>query len=518
MISVEQKYYLKIGRADNLQNKREKLIYRIFEMIPAVLAWLTLFFAIIFSWVRPVWAAIFIIAFDIYWFLRLVYLSVHQISSFKKMSRNLKINWMEKLTNGSWQEGWKNIYHLIVLPMYKESLDILDSTFESLIKSTFPLNKIIVVLAVEERVGDGAKIVSEKIREKYGDKFFQFLITIHPQNIAGEIAGKGSNQTFAIKQAKTLIIDKLGISYDNIIVSSFDIDTRIYPDYFSCLTYYFLANPGRHHSSYQPIPLYNNNIWDAPVFSRVAATSTTFWQMMQQERPEQLITYSSHSMSFKALNEMDFWQTNVISEDSRIFWQALLFYDGNYKVTPLYFPISMDANLAGNFWQTLKNVYRQHRRWGYGSENWPYLIFGFWKNKKIALSIKIRYISVLTEGLWSWATASLLIFFLGWLPIILGGEAFRQSLLSYNLPRLTRIIMTLAMSGMILSGIINLKILPPMPKNHSRWKIFLIPLQWILVPINLIIFGAFPAIDGQTRLMLGRYLGFWVTEKHRKQS
>ena len=46
--------------------------------------------------------------------------------------------------------------------------------------------------------------------------------------------------------------------------------------------------------------------------------------MVQQERPERMATFSSHSVSFQALYEVGYWQTNMVSEDSRIFWNLLV--------------------------------------------------------------------------------------------------------------------------------------------------------------------------------------------------
>jgi len=295
----------------------------------------------------------------------------------------------------------------------------------------------------------------------------------------------------------------------------------VYPHYFLCLTYHFLTAEHPHRSSYQPIPLYNNNIWDAPAISRVVATSGTFWQMMQQVRAERLTTFSSHSMSFASLLEIGYWQTNVVSEDSRIFWNAFLHFNGNYRVVPLFYPVSMDANLAPTLWGTVKNVYRQQRRWTWGVENIPYLLSGFYKNHAIPLKRRLYFIAVQMEGFWSLATNPIIIFLLGWLPLLLGGSIFNTTAISYNLPRITRFLMTLAMTGLVGSAIISTALLPPVPAKYKKtsWARLSMVFQWLLVPVTIIVFGAFPGLDAQTRLMLGGKwrLGFWVTPKHRRR-
>ena len=73
--------------------------------------------------------------------------------------------------------------------------------------------------------------------------------------------------------------------------------------------------------------------------------------------------------------------------------------------------------------------------------------------------------------------------------------------------------MTLAMIGMVVSAIISLLLLPPRPADCSRWKSLSMVFQWLLLPLTLIIFGTFPALDAQARLILGKPLSFWVTEK-----
>ena len=513
--------YLNLVRAQDLKNPKERLIYRFFEILPGALSLGTLGMAIILSCLAPIVVAIFIIIFDIYWLLRILYLSFHQIVSWRQMRRNLKINWLEKLdklTINNQQltiNNWRDICHLIILPMYKEGIEIVRPTLESLVATDYPKQNLIIVLATEERAGLVSQKIAKEIQKSFSQKFFKFLITHHPQNIPGEIAGKGSNVAWAVKEVKKLFDNKLSIPYENIIVSNFDIDTRPYPQYFACLTFHYLTTKNPQKSSCQPIPIYNNNIWDAPAFSRVISTSGTFWQMMQQERPEQLVSYSSHSIAFKTLLEVDYPE-NLVSDDSRIFWKSYFKYNGDYRIIPLHYPVSMDTVLAKTTFRTIVNQYKQQRRWAGGCENIPFCLYGFLKNKKISLKEKFRHSLIILEGFWSWAVVALLIFFLGWLPLILGGAAFNLTLLSYNLPKITGYIMTIAMIGMIVSAVISFLLLPPRPARCSRWKNLFMVLQWLLLPITLIAFGSLPALDAQIRLMLNRPLGFSVTEKIRK--
>src|SRR3989344_2510160 len=509
---MEQESYLRVSRAGDIADKKERTIYRLLEILPGFLSWTTLGLVFLFSWLLPFWVAIFIIAFDIYWFLKTIYLSLHMRSAFKKMRHNLSINWLEALE----RMKWRDIYHLVLLPMYKESTEVVRETFLSLSKANYPLGKLIVVLSVEEAGGEEALNTAKEIEKEFGDKFFKFLITVHPAGMAGEMAGKGSNDTWAIKEAKNKIIDELKISYENIIVSVFDVDTVIHPEFFGRLTHSYLTAEKPLRSSFQPIPLFTNNIWHAPAFARIFAFSTSFWQMIQQSRPERLITFSSQSIGFKPVVDIGFWQTNVVSEDSRIFWQCLLHFNGDWQTVPLFFPVYMDANVADSFFQTMKNQYKQIRRWAYGVENNAYFLFGFLKNKKISKNIKWHLGFHMVEGAHSLATNALIIFLLGWLPTVVGRGRFSESMLSYNLPNITRWIMTLAMVGLVFTAILAIRLLPSRPPHYGRFKHAMMILQWAFFPMNMIFFGSIPALDAQTRLMLGKYMGFWHTPKARK--
>ncbi|MES2135403.1 MAG: glycosyltransferase family 2 protein [Patescibacteria group bacterium] len=505
--------YLHVSRASDLTG-RSRFIYRLFEILPGVLSFGTLFGLVALSFFAPTYAAYFTILFSGYWVFKTIFLSVHLWHNFKRLRHNMEVNWTERLSNLKYHD----ILHVVIFPFANEPYEVLAESISALEKSRFPKNQIAVVIASEERAGPEARHTAERLQQEFKDHFLEVLVTVHPSGTPGELPGKGSNIAYAAKEAKTKILDARGSSLERTLVSAFDVDTVIYPDYFSCLTWHFLTEDDPLHASFQPVPLYNNNIWNAPILSRVLAYSSTFWQMIQQEMPERLTTFSSHAVSMRALVDAGYWQKNVVSEDSRIFFNLFIHYDGNYRVVPISYPVSMDANVSKSWFGTVGSLYKQHRRWSYGAENIAYMLFNFMHNPRIPFSKKLHLSFVQIEGFWSLATHPLILFAVGWLPLFIGGHAFNASVLSYNLPIVATWFLTLAMSGLVFSSIFFMYLVPQRPQEYSWRRSVTMALQWILVPFTMVIFSAIPGLDAQVRLFFAKYLGFWVTPKNRPSS
>ncbi len=488
--------------------------YRVLEILPGFFVWLTFAAAVVLSLIRPVWVISFIILFDLYWLVRAVYTLVYLVVAFRRFRQSMRIDWEQRLRTVA---GHEKIFHLVVVPTYKEPFELIEQCFTGLKNSRYPLDRLLVVLACEQRDRQQAHEYARKVEERFHGVFGQLLVTFHPDQIPGEIAGKGANIAWAGRRA-TERIDQLQIPYDQIIVTTLDVDSVVHPQYFAHLTTIFLNHPNRLRTSYQPLPFYHNNIWDSPALTRVVAYSTTFWLMTETVRPDRLFTFSSHSTPFRALVDVDFWQSDIVTEDSRIFLQCFMEYDGDYSVTPIYVPISMDTVATRSFWRTVVNQYKQQRRWAYGVENFPYMVWNFSVNRKIPFAKKMKYLWNQLEGVYSWATAPILIFLLGWLPVRIAQSRETSSLLVENAPHVLQWLMILAMVGLIAAAILSVALLPPPVRTKRRFWGLTMVLQWLLFPLTMMLFGSLPATDAQTRLMLGKYLGFWVTEKSRRSA
>lgn len=489
--------------------------YRLLEIIPGALVWTTLIAAVVLSFIKPLWVIIFIVIFDVYWLMRIGYFAVFLIASWRNYRRTIRIDWMAKLAECPHAE---RLHHLIFLPTTNESYEVLKTTMDALAASSYPKERIIVVLAGEKRFEDEFMPKADRLMKEYGSIFRKIFVTLHELQ-PDELKGKSANLNHSARTVRPLV-GGLGIPEEDIIVSSFDCDTIVHPQYFAHLSYAYCNTPDPNRSSYQPMVVYNNNIWDAPAPLRVAAFGTTFWLMTELARPEFMATFASHSMPWKMVIEVGFWQKDIVSEDSRIFLQGFVHYNGDYRVTPLHIPVSMDTVGSESYWGYLKGLYKQQRRWAWGVENFPYLVWNMRKSVRPSFPKGKKWFMIFRtlEGMYSWATAPILMFVLGRLPLYLTTGSVREMAFVQNTPFTLQYIMTIAMVGTVIAMTLATRMLPRRPQTKRRWNWLIMILQWALTPITFIVFGSIPAIDAQTRLMLGgRFrLGFNVSEKGKR--
>lgn len=511
--------WLKIGAV--FSNQKLK---RLLEVIPGSLTWLAFILPIVFSFFLPVAVALAVIIFDLYWLFRALRLTLNAARAYLKMRKDTHINWWNKIRFNrvphidrdlspliSLQYRSSEIYQAIIVVHYKESCELLENSIQTYAEAHFPKERKWLILASEERNGKKAKEIYRRLFKKFKNQFGLFHQTIHPAGLKGEIKCKSANATWGAKYLKSLL-DKRRISYSQVLINNFDADTRVHPQYFAYLTYQYLTTPLGQPVSYQPIHIYSNNIWETPAIMRIVAQSSTLIFMHNTFRPARFHCFSSRSDVFQTIVDIGFWAVDAIPEDSRQYYDATFYYRGRYRVQPLYIPLRMDAVLAEGYWRTVQNQYRQLRRWAWGVVDFSYVIFKALADKYLSFWRKLFLVIRLLESHFSWATASIYIAFMGWVPLILNPK-FSDTVLAYNLPLYTRTILTLALIGLIATLVVSFLLLPPRPGRHPRVKYLAFIFQWFLVPIVSIFLSSLAAIDSQTRLMFGRYLEYQVTEK-----
>jgi cellulose synthase/poly-beta-1,6-N-acetylglucosamine synthase-like glycosyltransferase len=490
---------------------------RLFEILPAVLSWTILITPIILAFTSPKALAVVLLTYLSFWLLRTLLMSYHLIDGYRHYKEDIGIDWLKKLERLPDDKKWQDIYHVIIVPEYKEPIEILRSSVESVIGSNYPKENIIYVLATEERDNENADRDSKILIRDYKSKLRDYLRFEHPKDIPGEIIGKGPNITNAGKEVAKYIAKKR-IKPENVIITTMDADNRVDKNYLACLSYKYITDPDPVHKSYQPLPMYFNNIWDVPMAMRLIAMGSSSWQLIVSTKPTRLRNFSAHAQSLETLERVDFWSTRSIVEDGHQYWRSFFKLNGRHACIALYTPVYQDAVLAGGLIKTIKEQYLQKRRWSWGVSDIPYVMEHTFRDKKILWLDRWANVLLLWEAHISWATASLLLATSAWLPLVFS-PSFKRTIMSYNFPIIYSRLLAIAWIGMIITLVISTLLVPPRDGRKPRKRI---AFDWILTPIMLPVTNVFlsgiPALVSQTMLAFGRYLEYRTTVKSTKRS
>lgn len=489
--------------------KNEKLVLRLLEILPGFFSWNMILLPYWGIFVFPNFVAYFVLLFNVYWFYQSFLIAITSIISHTKIQASINYDWVNDLKTFP---DWEKVHNVVIIPTYKEPLHILERTIDSLVNQTLPKKMITVILAMEEKEPIEDRDSKWKVlNKKYGKLFGNFIRTNH-KLVPGEVVGKASNEKFAAIYFKENYIDTKKYNIDYITVTSCDADHKYHPNHFACLSFKFLDSPTRYRHFWQPAVMFYNNIWELPAITRVPNTFGSIWNLSQLPRKDRLINAQNYSLSFKLLVEADYWDADKIPEDWGIFFKAYYKVKGGLEVDPIYLPLHADAAQSTSHWKTMKNQYEQYKRWAWGASDDSWIIKNYLVDTEIPFWDKTTRVLHVIWSHFMWPVNWFIITIGLTLPTLIN-PAFGRTALGYMVPKLSSIILTISLGFFFVLFFIDNVYKPKRPEGTSIWKAILMPFEFILMPVAGFFFSALPGLDAHTRLMLGKYIEYKVTEK-----
>jgi hypothetical protein len=425
-----------------------------------------------------------------------------------------------------------DVHHVVIVPAYKEPLDLLRRTLDGIAIQHRANDRLIVVLGLEERE-EGAETKGALLASEYEDSFARFIVTIHPPGaLPGEVPGKGSNEAWAAMQMRPML-DEMGVDPARTTITSCDADSLFHPSYFAALARLFADDKERYSAFWQAPLFYYNNLWDvsAPIrFTMWFVNSKLLAELaMPFYSPLPISTYSS---SLTLMEEVGWWDPGVISEDWHAFLRCMLHRGGDLRMRAVFLPTGADAADGDGLLGGLKAYHEQTTRHAWGAEDVGYL---FGKIRTFGRPNRFhafRFTQVLHEHV---------IRVVAWFLVLgayvlnvdsspmmsllneMGGTANAAQmqdlwLLAQAPARLdpsAAVPVLFGIGAIALVGTLGIELWRNPPP--ARYKLFKLPIElalgWLLLPLTGLYLGMLPALKSQSRLMLGIPFTYKVTAK-----
>jgi cellulose synthase/poly-beta-1,6-N-acetylglucosamine synthase-like glycosyltransferase len=491
---------------------------RLLEIAPGALTWTVLLTPVIVAfairlndptklWVLGVGA----ILLDIYWAAR-TYYTVRAVNASRRVMQETEaVDWWARCSALEDDVGRPrpiDVVHCALIPTYTERYEVLRATVAALAAQNYPDQQR--VCAIITRVTDtGGWENVDRLREEFGHRFRAFIHIKDPL-LPGIVVGKSAAMAYGgpvLKQA----CDEIGLDPTRTLVTDLDSDFRLHPQYFAYITHEYCTAADRLTSIWQPVPVFLNNLWRVPAAVRVMATAATQWQMFLHRNPHRLVMFSSYTMSLRLLDEVGYWDSDVIPEDSRFFWKSFFRYGERLNVRPAFLPVFGDAPRSRGYASTHVSQYNQIKRWAWGASDIPYVTVRMLEHPEIPIRLRTRrYLNLVFNHL-TWTTLPMLLFFGGALPSMID--------LDYSLSTEASVL-SLATAGILTLTLFNTLVLIkvdssmcPKPAGWPWWRRRYADMQLFLYPVVGLALSVIPALEAQTRLMFGAYLEYKITEK-----
>jgi hypothetical protein len=489
---------------------------RLLEVAPGLITWVLLlapaWIPLVLGFSGAFAVALVVLLFDVYWFFRSFLVITGIWSTYLRMRRDMAADWLERCRAEPVPEGCPDplsFHHLSIIPTYTEPYHVLEQTCQAIVDANYPPE--LKLIGIITRVTDEPGFANvARLREKFAGSvggFFHIKDPMEPPLVPGKSAAMNWGGRDMVER-----LTALGFDLGRVLVTDLDSDYRIHPEYFGWISYHHARWPLRDYAIWQPVPLFHNNIWEVPTAVRVMSASTSQWQMFLHSRPHRLVAFSSYTCSLRFVHEVGYWDKDVIPEDSRFYWKSFFTFGERFSVRSVYLPVYGDSPQSRDYASTHLNQYNQIKRWAWGITDVPYVLKRLFKHPEIPLPLRLRRFSNLFLNHLNWIFLPLLLMFGSSLPVMVSTD-FSITDLGESLWFYSGLILSTTLCTVVALIVLEAIMLPPKPAGWGPVKRAMAYLQYFSYPVVGLMLSVLPALEAHTRLLLGKYLEYRVTEK-----
>ncbi|ORY70994.1 glycosyl transferase family group 2-domain-containing protein [Pseudomassariella vexata] len=296
-----------------------------------------------------------------------------------------------------------HILHAIIIPNYKEDIDMLRETLEVLASHPRAQTNYDVYLAMEQREPNVAFKAMSLISE-FVTKFHFIVFTLHPSGIPGEAAGKGSNVAWAARKLSERYPTE---SRKDVLVTGIDADSHLSSDYFALVTSMHLAHPETSSTTLYSAPIiFDRNAHSVPAIVRVADILWCAGGISGLYGGSTISPPTSvYSLSLELVDRVGGWDCDMeaVGEDLHMYLKCFFALNGNLTTRTILSPVSQsNVTAGGGIIPDMLARYKQAQRHMWGALDsgfaWRELLELWQERKSLARAFRPLHASLNTNS------------------------------------------------------------------------------------------------------------------------
>jgi len=263
-------------------------------------------------------------------------------------------------------ESLPDLVHAVVVCQYKEPLEVLSATIESLALNTKARNTILCLASETRDTTAQTKFIA--LREQYGHFFLDFVTTYHTLE-DDEIVGKSSNENFAVRELYEYCQER-GLDPFQVMVTVCDADSLFDTVFLEQLEGEYRRMPDGSRVLYDsPINTYRN-LPECCLLTHIMEVSRCQYTVFsgQSFRPAQ----SNYSLTLGFAHEINYWDPTNTSEDFHTTLKAMAMTGAGTAIVVRVWSLILNDSVAGfhDRW-----VQAKRHMWGIEEVAWVWTQF-----------------------------------------------------------------------------------------------------------------------------------------------